>query len=211
VSDAPPPPSEPPSGGQPPPPPPPPPPSPPPGGYSTPPPPGGYSAPPPPPAGGYSQPPPGQWTPAPSPTGPAAWQGPPLAEWPKRVAAFLIDNVAAGLVVFVLVLILGAISDVLGLLIALVGYLGAFGFALYNAYLGGETGQSIGKQQLGLRVVRETDLQNIGGALGIGRYFLHILDGIPCYVGYLWPLWDPKKQTFADKIVRTVVLDTGAR
>ncbi len=24
-----------------------------------------------------------------------------------------------------------------------------------------------------------------------------------CYLGYLWPLWDKKKQTFADKIFGT--------
>jgi hypothetical protein len=26
------------------------------------------------------------------------------------------------------------------------------------------------------------------------------------YLGYLWPLWDAKRQTFADKICSTVVL-----
>jgi uncharacterized RDD family membrane protein YckC len=26
-------------------------------------------------------------------------------------------------------------------------------------------------------------------------------------LGYLWPLWDDKRQTFADKICSTVVLD----
>jgi uncharacterized RDD family membrane protein YckC len=26
-------------------------------------------------------------------------------------------------------------------------------------------------------------------------------------VGYLWPFWDDKKQTFADKIMRTIVVD----
>ena len=39
--------------------------------------------------------------------------------------------------------------------------------------------------------------------------FVHILDAIPCYVGLLWPLWDNKRQTFADKILKMVVLDGG--
>jgi uncharacterized RDD family membrane protein YckC len=43
--------------------------------------------------------------------------------------------------------------------------------------------------------------------LAIGRSFVHIIDGIPCYLGYLWPLWDAKKQTFADKIMGTVVVN----
>ena len=40
------------------------------------------------------------------------------------------------------------------------------------------------------------------------RDLVHILDGM-AYVGYLWPLWDEKKQTFADKIMRTIVVNAG--
>jgi hypothetical protein len=46
----------------------------------------------------------------------------------------------------------------------------------------------------------------IGGGMGIGRHLLHILDALPCYLGFLWPLWDGKRQTFADKIVKSVVV-----
>jgi hypothetical protein len=31
------------------------------------------------------------------------------------------------------------------------------------------------------------------------------VDSIICFVGYLFPLWDPKRQTIADKIMTTVV------
>jgi hypothetical protein len=33
---------------------------------------------------------------------------------------------------------------------------------------------------------------------------MHWVDQMACYVGYLWPLWDNKRQTFADKIMGTV-------
>ena len=46
----------------------------------------------------------------------------------------------------------------------------------------------------------------IGAGLSIGRAILHVVDQLPCYLGYLWPLWDAKKQTFTDKIVQTVVI-----
>jgi hypothetical protein len=39
------------------------------------------------------------------------------------------------------------------------------------------------------------------------RYIAHVLDSIPCYLGYLWPLWDAKRQTFADKVIGTVVIE----
>jgi uncharacterized RDD family membrane protein YckC len=95
-----------------------------------------------------------------------------------------------------------AISRPLGALLSLV----ALGWGLYNAYLQGDTGQSVGKKQAGIRLVREADGQVIGGGPGIGRFFLHIVDAIPCYIGFLFPLWDAKKQTFADKIMNTVVV-----
>lgn len=52
--------------------------------------------------------------------------------------------------------------------------------------------------------------ENTGQPIGTGRAFLrdlaHALDGIPFYLGYLWPLWDAKRQTFSDKVCSTVVL-----
>jgi len=35
---------------------------------------------------------------------------------------------------------------------------------------------------------------------------LHILDALPLFLGFLWPIWDAKKQTFADKIIKSVVV-----
>jgi uncharacterized RDD family membrane protein YckC len=32
------------------------------------------------------------------------------------------------------------------------------------------------------------------------------VDAIICYIGFLFPLWDSKKQTIADKIVKSVVV-----
>jgi uncharacterized RDD family membrane protein YckC len=38
------------------------------------------------------------------------------------------------------------------------------------------------------------------------RDIAHIVDSVICFVGYLFPLWDSKRQTLADKIVGTVVV-----
>jgi uncharacterized RDD family membrane protein YckC len=145
----------------------------------------------------YGQPPPAQ--PAYGQPVSSAWQGPPLASWGTRAYGALIDYVAPFLLSY---LVFFAINKALGSLL----YLAAFGWVLYNAYQGGVTGQSYGKKVAGTRVLREQDGQVIGGGLGIGRYFLHIVDGFVCGLGYLWPLWDNKHQTFADKIVKTVVI-----
>lgn len=167
-------------------------------------------------------PPPGYGSPA----GPPAGYGPPtgapgpygapadgagqaqLAEWGQRVVATLIDGaiVAAGfVVVFIVALILGAVADVLGFIVLGLGYLAVFVAAFYFYWLTGETGQSPGKRLTGIKVVGEQTGQPIGGGGGILRYFAHIPDGF-CLIGYLFPLWDAKKQTFADKLQSTVVI-----
>ena len=59
---------------------------------------------------------------------------------------------------------------------------------------------------LKIRLVRLDGVNPPGVGLSIGRAFLHIVDALPCYLGYLWPLWDQKRQTFTDKILNTVVV-----
>jgi uncharacterized RDD family membrane protein YckC len=121
-----------------------------------------------------------------------------LAEWPQRALGGLIDFVAPWIIAGIFI----RINLLLGLLVDLAAIVWTF----YNAYLNGSTGKSYGKQVVGLKVVREADGQLIGGGLGIVRYLAHIVDSIICYIGFLFPLWDAKKQTLADKIMSTVVL-----
>jgi hypothetical protein len=53
------------------------------------------------------------------------------------------------------------------------------------------------------------DGQPMGGGMAFVRDLAHIIDALPCYIGYLFPLWDARRQTFADKIMSTVVLSEG--
>ena len=132
-----------------------------------------------------------------------------LADWIQRVVAWLIDG-AIGfclyIVVFVLAMVFGAISEALGVLVLMVGYLvaTAYGFLIY--YLNGATGQSPGKALTGLKVVSEADGSLIGGGMGIVRGLAHFLDSLVCGLGYFLPLFDSKKQTISDKVMKTVVL-----
>ena len=77
----------------------------------------------------------------------------------------------------------------------------------YNRwYMAGTTGQSWGRKALGIRLVSEQTGQPIGAGMAFVRDLTHVLDGMPCLIGYLWPLWDAKKQTFADKLLKTAVV-----
>lgn len=71
-------------------------------------------------------------------------------------------------------------------------------------YRQGRTGQSIGKSALRFMVVSEKTGKPIGFWLSLVRQLAHYVDQAICYVGYLWPLWDGKRQTIADKVMGTV-------
>ena len=71
----------------------------------------------------------------------------------------------------------------------------------------GRTGYTIGKGALGIKLIGDQTGQPIGAGMSFVRQIVHIADSLPCYLGYLWPLWDAKRQTFADKILKTVVVD----
>jgi uncharacterized RDD family membrane protein YckC len=129
------------------------------------------------------------------------------ASWGQRVAAALL-NALPGIAIYIVggivATILGKIAGVLGGLALLVTWLAAVATAFYTYYLEGE-GQSPGKAIMGIRVINEQTGNKIGGGMGIARQFVHIVDS-PCLIGYLFPLWDAKRQTFADKILNTVVV-----
>ena len=74
----------------------------------------------------------------------------------------------------------------------------------YLGHLEGVSGQTPGKAIQGTRLVNEQG-ELLGSGAGIGRKFLHILDFI-CFIGFLLPLVDAKRQTFADKIMNTYVV-----
>ena len=61
------------------------------------------------------------------------------------------------------------------------------------------------------KVVSEKTWQPIGFWLSFVRQLAHYVDQLICYVGYLWPLWDDKRQTLADKIMGTVCVPLNAQ
>jgi len=81
---------------------------------------------------------------------------------------------------------------------------GAVYFFWNFCYRQGRTGQSVGKSVMKFKVISEKTWQPIGFWLSFVRQLAHYVDQLICYVGYLWPLWDAKRQTLADKMLGTV-------
>jgi uncharacterized RDD family membrane protein YckC len=171
-----------------------------PGGYPNQPP-GGYPNQP----GGYPNQPPGgyPYQPGGYPNQPPGYSNQPAAvpyaNWGQRAGGYLIDVVPVAILAWIGV----SISLTVYLLFVLVGLV----YTGYNRwYLGGTTGQSFGKRALSLRLISEQTGQPIGPLMAFVRDICHILDTLACYVGWLFPLWDAKRQTFADKILNTIVI-----
>jgi uncharacterized RDD family membrane protein YckC len=151
------------------------------------------------------------------------------ASWFQRVGAFLIDQLI-GMVALIpyyigLVMTAGSVETTtdpttgvvtttgggasgLALMLMLLGGALSIAYYVWNYCIKqGRTGYTIGKGILGIKLIKIDTGQPMGAGLSFVRQLAHIVDAIPCYLGYLWPLWDSKRQTFADKIMSTVVIE----
>jgi uncharacterized RDD family membrane protein YckC len=121
------------------------------------------------------------------------------AHWGQRFIAYLIDVAPPVIVLVILVRISVAL--------AVIGWLLAIGWMTYNRwYVGGTTGQSVGKKVLNIWLLGEETGQPIGMLRAFLRDICHLVDSVACFVGFLFPLWDAKRQTLADMIVKSVVI-----
>ena len=134
---------------------------------------------------------------------------PPYASWLTRVGAYLVDALPVWVLLAMGAALVGHGGAGAG--IGIIFYLAALGWIGYNRwYRAGTTGQSLGKSATNVRLSNEQTGTPIGAGLAFLRDLAHIVDAIICYVGFLFPLWDGKRQTLADKIVGTVVVRNGA-
>ena len=100
----------------------------------------------------------------------------------------------------------------IGLAVANVANLAWIVFFVWNTRVRqGRRGASIGKSCMNLMVVSERDGRPIGTFATWIRSWVHLLDLLTLGIGYLWPLWDRKRQTFADMVMKTAVLHLPPR
>ena len=78
---------------------------------------------------------------------------------------------------------------------------------LYNrCYRQTKTGQSWGKLVMGLKLVDMSDQKALLWWKAGLRDWAHYLDALPLWIGFFVPLFDARRQTLADKAMRTVVV-----
>jgi uncharacterized RDD family membrane protein YckC len=129
----------------------------------------------------------------------------------KRFIAFLVDAaifIGIYVVGLILIAIASSIADALGALIGLLLALVYLGYFVYNyLYLQGTTGQTIGKKQQGITLLRQDNGQVVGIGMAFVRYLLSSIFAIPCYLDHWWILVDEDNQRLSDKVLGFHVYD----
>lgn len=120
-----------------------------------------------------------------------------------RLSAFIIDQVLV-LIVGVILLI---IANMLGANISLDSYESIFGllFIIYSTLFIWRTGATLGKKWLKLKVV-DQEYKPVGFWRALLRESLGKIISSVFNLGYLWVLIDKRKQSWHDKIARTLVV-----
>ena len=145
--------------------------------------------------------------------------GPEYARWGNRVGAYLARLLPSAIVwvpLYIVMFVLTAPSTAEGpgvgaLLVMLVGYVFIFVVQVRMMIQRGRLGYDFGDAVAGQRLVRDGSLQPLGSGWNVfWRGVVHIVDALPCYAGFFAPLWTVKRQTFADSIMKTVVIKSYA-
>jgi uncharacterized RDD family membrane protein YckC len=142
--------------------------------------------------------------PAPPPGGTPAGPSGPRADFWYRLGGFLIDWV----VLYVVSLLIGLLLR--GNLVSqiLISLAVGIGYSVY--FIGSSSGQTPGMRVLNIRAVDAATGGRVDYGRAFVRYLVAIVSGLVCYLGYLWMLWDPERQTWHDKAAGTFVVPTSA-
>ena len=127
----------------------------------------------------------------------------------QRFAAVFLDSLFMGLLylgLLIVLMVIGPNPKTAPLANAILAIFLWAGYIALNIWFIHTKGGLPGKLALGLRIVDPTTGQYLSKWRAFFRPYATILSMIPLYLGFLWMLWDGKKQTFHDKLVRSVVI-----
>jgi len=124
----------------------------------------------------------------------------------RRFAAYFLDDLILTLGCEAVSWMANVTGNDIVILISLIVIL-ILSFAYYIYFIG-DRGQTPGKMILKIKVIR---VDGKDTKIGYGKAFMREVIGklvslLVLGLGYLWMIWDPKKQTWQDKIAGTVVV-----
>ena len=115
----------------------------------------------------------------------------------RRFAAYFIDG-------FILYSISFLLSSLIGNINVFTYLIGIIYFVYFWVK---KDGQTLGYKVMKIKVIRE-DGKPIDIMTGVIRYIGYIVSALVIGLGFLWVIWDKKKQGWHDKMAGTVVVRT---
>jgi uncharacterized RDD family membrane protein YckC len=138
----------------------------------------------------------------------------PYAGFGIRFIGALIDSFLLGLVNQVIVGITDGFGEVEGDFLGMrwTGFLIslAVGIAYTAFFLGSPSGQTVGMRVMSIRAIDAETGGRVDYGRCVTRYVIGIVSGLAFALGFLWALWDPRRQTWHDKAAGTIVVPVEA-
>lgn len=140
-------------------------------------------------------------------TGVTDWVYAEYAGFWRRFVAYLIDGIILNIIDFIIGLIAGIIfiigSDTA--FYAIYYGIGSFVGLVYFVGFWSRKSRTPGKMALGVKIV-DGEGQPIKLGRSVLRYFGYFVSSVPLGLGFLWIVWDGRKQGWHDKIAGTYVI-----
>jgi uncharacterized RDD family membrane protein YckC len=141
---------------------------------------------------------------------------PNLASEGDRIVAVIIDTIlifVVSLVIFIPLFLLGGLFGTFAgsfsfFFFGPITFLSWLLWLLYFTYFESTSGQTLGKQLMGIRVVDETTMQHLDFARSLVRNILRIIDWLPFLylIGFILIATNSKKQRIGDMAARSIVV-----
>jgi len=132
-----------------------------------------------------------------------------LATIGSRIGAIMIDLIVTAFVLFFSVGILQGVADLhreqllMAFIISNVAVVAFYGWRVGRD-------RTVGQALCGIRIVDKATHAPIGTARALGRIVVRPVSLLFSGLGFLWAIWDADRQTWHDKIVDSVVVNTRA-
>jgi len=133
-----------------------------------------------------------------------------LASIKKRAFAYTIDEILIS--VLFMIIYFGQIPkdasyiETINLLNGLFSYIILLKI-IYQTFFVWAYGATPGKMLMKIRVISTIDLGNPNILYSLNRALIRIVSESLFYIGFLWALTNPKRETWHDKVARTLVVD----
>ncbi len=133
-----------------------------------------------------------------------------LASIQKRATAFFIDEMLLSLI---LIIALGNSLDNAQTIEELIAFINSFVLEfmtvkiIYQTFFLTQYGATLGKLAMKIRVIEIRTLQKPSIAASLNRAIFRVISELLLYLGFLWGMLDPARQTWHDKTAKTLVVN----